>query len=129
MANPRMLAEATVSDILKFVEKISAEYNKLPEDEERKLKKVFERAKTEVPYEFTVKENEDMVMVWRKDEEGKEVGMGFTKIGKKIPFTDGNSYHFSHVVEARMKYPNENILDAIHRLYEERPELKKQNED
>jgi hypothetical protein len=67
-------------------------------------------------------------MVRRKDEEGKDVGMGFTKVGKKMPFADGKSYHFSHVVEARMKYPNENILDAIHKLYEEKPELKKENE-
>ena len=128
MATPLMLAEAVVSDILKFVEKISSFHSKLPEDEERKLEKVFERAKTEVPYEFKVENNTDTLMVRRKTESGKEIGMGFTKVGKKILFSNGKSYHFSHVVEASMKYPGENILEAIEKLYKEKPELKSENE-
>jgi len=110
------------------VEKIPSAWNKLPDDEEKKLQDVFKRAKSEVPYEFSVEETADTIMIRRKNEHGEEIGMGFTKIGKKMPFANGKMYLFSHVVEARMKFPNENVLDAIEKLYEEHPELKKENE-
>lgn len=95
-------------------------FDKLPEDEAQKLKQVFERAKKEVPYDFSIEEDSDTVMVRRTNEEGKEVGMGFTKVGDKIMFSDGNEYHFSEIVEARLKYPNENVLDAIQKLRKEK---------
>ena len=104
-------------------------FDKLPEDEARKLKRVFERAKSEVPYEFSVKEDSDTVTVKRKNEEGKEVEMGFTKVGKKIMFADGKKYRFSHIVEARMKFPNDTPLVALEKLYESNPGLRKENEE
>jgi len=110
------------------VEKIRPTWSKLPEDEEQKLDRVLERIKAEVPYEFSVENGTDTLMVQRKTENGGEIGMGFTKVGKKIPFSNGKSYHFSHVVEASMKYPGENILEAIEKLYKEKPELKSENE-
>jgi hypothetical protein len=128
MATPLILAEVVVSDILKSVEKIRPTWSKLPEDEERKLDRILERAKTEVPYEFEIEDTADTLMVRRKTESGEEIGMGFTKVGKKIPFSNGKSYHFSHVVEASMKYPGENISEAIEKLYKEKPELRSENE-
>lgn len=110
------------------MEKIPS-HNKLPEDEAKKLKKVFERTKEEVPYEFTVEEDADTVMVRRKDEDGKEVGMGFTKIGKKIMLADGKKYCFSHIVEARMRFPKDGVIEALRKLYEENSELEKENEE
>ncbi len=104
------------------MERERAEYSKLSEDEDRKLKKVFERAALELPYEFTVKDDTDTVMIKRKTEDGKEVNMGFTKIGDIVNLSDGSTCHFSEVVEARMKYPNESVLSALEKLKKEKEE-------
>ena len=81
---------------------------------------MLERVKDEVSYEFKVDQDQDTLVVRRKDAEGKEVGMGFTKVGDKVKFIDGNNYPFSDTVEARIKFPDMPILDALKKLYEER---------
>lgn len=102
------------------MERAKFEYNKISEKEDKKLSKMLERVKNEVPYEFEVEQDQDTLMVRRMNEEGKEIGMGFTKVGDTVRFTDGNDYPFSDTVEARIKFPNTPILDALKKLYEER---------
>jgi len=81
---------------------------------------MFERVKDEIPYEFEIEETADTLMVRRKDGEGKEIGMGFTKVGDTVRFIDGNDYPFSDTVEAKMKFPDIPVIDALKKLYEER---------
>ncbi len=102
------------------MERAKFEYNKLSDKEDKRVSKMFERVKNEVPYEFEIEETADMLMVRRKDEEGKEIGMGFTKIGDTVKCIDGSEYPFSDIVEARIKFPNDPVIDAIKKLYEER---------
>jgi len=102
------------------VERAKFEYNKISDKEDKKLWKMFDRVKNEVSYEFEIEDNPDIVMVRRKDAEGKEIGMGFTKVGDTVRFIDGNDYPFSDTVEARIKFPDTPILDALKKLYEEK---------
>lgn len=102
------------------MERAKFEYNKISEKEDKKLSKMLDRVKNEVSYEFEVKQNQDVLMVRRTNEEGKEVDMGFTKVGDTMRFIDGNEYSFSDTVEARIKFPNDSVLDALKKLYEER---------
>lgn len=104
-------------------------YKKLDKREENRLKKVFERAGLDLPYKFTVEDGPDTVVVHMKDSDGKDVGMGFTKVGEKIILADGNKYCFSHIVEARMRFPKDEVLVAIKKLYDKNPELKEENKD
>ena len=102
------------------MERVKFEYNKISEREDKKFSKMLDRVKNDVSYEFEVEHDQDTLMVRRKNVEGKEIGMGFTKIGDTVRFIDGNDYPFSDTVEARIKFPDTPILDAIKKLYEER---------
>ncbi|MEW6616898.1 MAG: hypothetical protein AB1333_00550 [Patescibacteria group bacterium] len=103
------------------MERAKFEYNKISDAEDKRLTKMLERVKSEIPYSFTVEETTDTLMVRRNDPERGKVGMGFTKVGDKIP-VNGVEENFSDVVEASIKYPNEKISDALKKMKEERKE-------
>lgn len=90
--------------------------DKLSEHEKKKIAAMFERLKEEIPYEFDVTETPDTLIVKTEDKEKGRVEIGFTKVGDKILLDDGEQYHISDVIEARLRFPGEQQTIALLKL-------------
>lgn len=98
--------------------------DKLSQEEKKKIAAMFEKLKEEIPYEFNVTETPDTITVKMEDEEKGKMEIGFTKVGDKILLGEGEQYHMSDIIEARLRFPGEQQTVALSKLKKLREEKK-----
>lgn len=99
--------------------------DKFSQEEKKKIAKMFEKLKGEIPYEFDVTETPDTITVKTRDEKKGTVEMGFTKVRDKIILKSGEHYSMSDVIEARLRFPGEQPEEALSKLKKLREEENK----
>ncbi len=115
-ANRRILAKRAYSLYSESVEKIPSPFQHLSGKEEKRLQDVLQDIKNNG--DVSIRETESTLEITRRDGE-KERTYGFTKIGDSVPLANGTKCRFSEMVEARNRFPNDNIITAISKLREE----------
>jgi len=88
-------------------------FDKLSPKERARVSRMLSRMEGEA--EFEVEETPDLFVITRKNEKGEEVRTSFTKVGDKIPVSDSN-YHLADVMEAKLRFPEEDMTKALEML-------------
>jgi len=96
----------------------------LPEKISQELRaKIFERVekiKKEIDYDFEFLETPDSFIIKRKDENGKEKEIYFTKVNSAllIKSKDGllTPYPLEDVIEAYLRFPDDDFSEALKKL-------------
>ena len=91
---------------------------KVSQETEEKVKQTIARLRDE-GFEFDFDETPDTYIITTKDENGREKSTHLMKLGSVLP-SGSSSYDIEGFIEARLRYPDDDINIAVRKLKEEK---------
>ncbi len=91
---------------------------KVSRETEAKVRRTVDRLREE-GFVFDFAETPDTYIITTKDKEGKEKSTHLMKLNGVLPL-DNSSYAVEDFIEARLRYPDDDINIAVRKLNQER---------